>query len=137
MEISRLARNGTAKPVSRDQILRRKRAQGIIHYPCSADHEQDWQPYLVDPYSCYMCGHHYSSMSSSNSEDQETNTSLLGAPKVVITPLHIIIIDRLCHLAFGGRRHVKPSAATPTEIFLRVPLLKDTKHLQLPRAPCS
>ena len=21
---------------------------------CSADHEQDWQPYPVDPYSCYM-----------------------------------------------------------------------------------
>ena len=23
------------------------------HFPCSADHEQDWQPYTVDPYSCY------------------------------------------------------------------------------------
>ena len=22
-----------------------------------ADHEQDWQPYPVDPYSCYMCDH--------------------------------------------------------------------------------
>ena len=21
----------------------------------SRDHEQDWQPYPVDPYSCYMC----------------------------------------------------------------------------------
>ena len=28
--------------------------------PCSADHEQDWQPYAVDPYSCYMCYHTYS-----------------------------------------------------------------------------
>ena len=25
--------------------------QGNIHFPCSADHEQDWQPYPVDPYS--------------------------------------------------------------------------------------
>ena len=25
--------------------------QGEIHFPCSADHGQDWQPYLVDPYS--------------------------------------------------------------------------------------
>ena len=24
------------------------------HVPCLADHEQDWQPYLIDPYSCYM-----------------------------------------------------------------------------------
>ena len=54
MEMSRLTRDGTAEPVSRDQILRDARGQGNIHFPCSADHEQDWQPYPVDPYSCYM-----------------------------------------------------------------------------------
>ena len=27
---------------------------GKYQFPCSADHEQDWQPYPVDPYSCYM-----------------------------------------------------------------------------------
>ena len=26
-----------------------------INFPCSTDHEQDWQPYPVYPYSCYMC----------------------------------------------------------------------------------
>ena len=46
--------DGTAEPVSRDQILRRERGQKNIHFPCSADHEQDWQPYPVGPYSCYM-----------------------------------------------------------------------------------
>ena len=51
MEMSRLTRDGTAEPVSRDQILRHARGQGNIHFPCSADHEQDWQPYPVDPYS--------------------------------------------------------------------------------------
>ena len=35
MEMSRLARDGTAEPVSRDQILRRDRGQGNIHLPCS------------------------------------------------------------------------------------------------------
>ena len=45
VEMSRLARDGTAEPVSRDQILRRERGQGNIHFPCSPDHEQDWQPY--------------------------------------------------------------------------------------------
>ena len=49
----------TAEPVSQDQILRRERGQGNIHFPCSADHEQDWQPYPVDLYSCYMCDHTY------------------------------------------------------------------------------
>ena len=55
MEMSRLTRDGTANPVSRDQILRRERGQGKVHFPCLADHEQDWQPYPVDPHSCYMC----------------------------------------------------------------------------------
>ena len=48
----------TAKPVSRDQILRRERGQGNTDFPCSDDHEQNWQPYQVDPYSyCYMYEH--------------------------------------------------------------------------------
>ena len=57
--MSRLTRDGTAEPVSRGQILRRERGQGNIHFPCLADYEQDWQPYSVDPYSCYMCDHTY------------------------------------------------------------------------------
>ena len=55
--MSRLTRDGTAEPVSRDHILRRERGQGNINFPCSADHVQDWQPYPVDPYFCYMCDH--------------------------------------------------------------------------------
>ena len=47
-------RDGTAEPVSRYQILRRERGQGNIHFPCSAHHEQGWQPYQDDPYSCYV-----------------------------------------------------------------------------------
>ena len=44
------ARDETAEPVSRNLILRRERGQGNINLSCSADHEQDWQPYRVDPY---------------------------------------------------------------------------------------
>ena len=47
----------TAELVSRDQILRHVRGQGNIHFPCSADHEHDWQPYPVDPYSA-ICDDH-------------------------------------------------------------------------------
>ena len=57
--MSRLTRDGIAEPVSRDQILRHERGQGNIHFSCSADHVQDWQPYPVDPYSCDMCDHTY------------------------------------------------------------------------------
>ena len=58
--MSRLTQDGTAEPISRDQILRRVRGQGNIHFSRSANHEQDWQPYPpVDPYSCYMCDHTY------------------------------------------------------------------------------
>ena len=59
MEISRLTRDETAEPVSRDQILRHARGQGNINFPCSADHEQDWQPYPVDPYSAICDDHTY------------------------------------------------------------------------------
>ena len=59
MEMSRLARDETAEPVSRDQILRCERGQEIMHFPCSADYEQDWQPSPVDLYSCYICDHKY------------------------------------------------------------------------------
>ena len=36
--MSRLTREGTPEPVSRDQILRRERGQGNIHFPCSGNH---------------------------------------------------------------------------------------------------
>ena len=57
--MSRLTRGGTAEPVSRGQILRHARGQGNIHFHCSADHEQDWQPYPVDPYSAICDDHTY------------------------------------------------------------------------------
>ena len=62
--MSRLTRDGTAEPVWPD-LFRRERAQGNVNFPCSADHEQDWQPYLVDPYACYMCDHTYTFQCSS------------------------------------------------------------------------
>ena len=53
-------RDGMVEPVSRNQILRHVRGQGNIHFPCSAaDHEQDWQPYPVDPYSAICDDHTY------------------------------------------------------------------------------
>ena len=57
--MSRLTRGRTAEPFSRDQILRREQGQGKNNFPCSADHEQDWQPYPVDPYSAMIAIHAY------------------------------------------------------------------------------
>ena len=39
--MSGLTRDRAAESVSQDQILRLERGQGNIHFPCSADHEQD------------------------------------------------------------------------------------------------
>ena len=45
-------RDGTPETASRDQIIRRVWGQGDnIRFSCSADHDQDWQPYPVDQYS--------------------------------------------------------------------------------------
>ena len=49
--MSRLTRDGTAEPVSRDQVIRRELEAGDINFLCSADHEQDWQLNPVDIYS--------------------------------------------------------------------------------------
>ena len=57
--MSRLTRDGTAEPVLRDQSLGHLRGQGNTLSPCSADHEQDWQPYPVDPYSAICDDHTY------------------------------------------------------------------------------
>ena len=54
-----MTRDGTAKAVSRDQILRRERGQGKLHFPCSTDNEQDWKPYPVDQYSAESGDHTY------------------------------------------------------------------------------
>ena len=57
--MSRLTRDGTAERVSRDQIFRCERGQEKMYFPFSADHEQNWQPYPVYPYSAisddYAC----------------------------------------------------------------------------------
>ena len=55
--IMRLTWDGTAEPNSRDQTLRRQRGQGKSRFPCSADHEQDWQPYSVDAQSAERDDH--------------------------------------------------------------------------------
>ena len=74
--MSRLTRDGTAEPVSQDQILRRERGQGSIHLPCSVDPEQDWQPYPVDP-SLAICDeiHTYSSTRSSRVGNSRTGNA--------------------------------------------------------------
>ena len=62
---------------SRDQILRRERRQGKVMFLYLADHEQDWQPYPVDPYSAIVisCGYRYYTY---NYHEQELATSLVA-----------------------------------------------------------
>ena len=57
--ISRVTRDGTAEPNSRDQTLRRERGQEEFYFLCSADHERDWQPYPVDAQSAESDDHTY------------------------------------------------------------------------------
>ena len=97
--MSRLTRDGTAEPVSRDQIFRCERGQGDIHFPCSADHEQDWQPYPVDLYSCYnMCEDYdhtrhkyYNSTSSAVRAAGLQNSTLLYLQYSILYLVHIFV----------------------------------------------
>ena len=83
--MSRLTRDGTAKPVSRDQILRRVRGQGNIHFPCSADHEQDWQPYPVDPYSAESADHTYTTRDGTDESLARPKCLALPGPDTTTT----------------------------------------------------
>ena len=63
----KLTRDRTAEAVLRDQILRRERGQGNIHFPCSADHEvvgnrlintllyKGWDDYTYIVHTCCCC----------------------------------------------------------------------------------
>ena len=84
MKMRRLPRDGTAEPVSRDQILRRARGQGNVHFPSSADHEQDWQPYPVNPYSA-IC-------------DDHTFIQQGGEHKVLRAQVRFVQVERVCPL---------------------------------------
>ena len=44
---------GLSNPSHETKFLRRERGQGNIGFPWSGDDEQDWQPYPVDPDSCF------------------------------------------------------------------------------------
>ena len=56
-----LTRDGMVEPVSRDQILRRVRGEGNIHFSCSADHERAGLAtfYPAVPYSAKCDDHTY------------------------------------------------------------------------------
>ena len=56
---SGLRQDGTAEPVPRDQLCRRERGQGKHHFPLLSDHEHEWQPCLVHPYSPECADHAY------------------------------------------------------------------------------
>ena len=57
--MSGLTRDRTTEHVSRDQALKHEQEQGEVHFPCSADHGLDWQPYPVGPCSAESAGHTY------------------------------------------------------------------------------
>ena len=53
-DAGRDCRNRLARPDSQART-----GTGEYYFPCSADHEQDWQPYPVDPYSAICDDHTY------------------------------------------------------------------------------
>ena len=98
--MSRLTRDGTTEPVSQDQIIRHARGQCHIHFPCSADHEQDWQPYPVDPYSAIRDDYTY--IHTYIREDMLRVSSIVGPPIVnnpyiyiylALLPMHLRVIN--------------------------------------------
>ena len=56
--MSRLTRDGTAEPVSRDQILRRERGQGNVHFPVQLTTSRILATLPGWSILCYICDDH-------------------------------------------------------------------------------
>ena len=101
--MSRLTRDGTAEPVLRDQIFRHVRGQGNIIFPCSADHEQDWQPYPVDPCSAICDDHAYHTSHHFGFASTVSTVSALKQVRVTVKALSFFsessTVDLLSHRA--------------------------------------
>ena len=99
--MSRLTRNGTAGPVSRDQILRREqRGRGNFHFPCSADHVQDGQgnlTRLIHTLAIWMAIH------------AEQLSRGIEQRAILLIPL--LLLPPACH-----RRHYQESDARQVEL---------------------
>ena len=60
---------------------------GEYYFPCSADHEQDWQPYPVDPYSAICDDHTY------------IHALLASKKKTVVSVYHVPFVYRVPFIA--------------------------------------
>ena len=99
--MSRLTRDGTAEPNSRDQTLRRERGQGKSYFPCSADHEQDWQPYPVDAQCAESDDHTYTHIHNGSGEKR------IGGTEPAIDIVDLIQSDTRCNSKGDNTRGVE------------------------------
>ena len=80
--MSRLTRDGTAESISLEEILRRELRQENIHFPCSADHEQDWNLIrLIYTLLYVMTIHTYINTSSDLRFEEET---FVGGSRIIV-----------------------------------------------------
>ena len=119
--MSRLTQDGTAELVSRDQILRHVRGQENIHFLCSADHEQDWQPYPVDPYSATCDDHTYIPLVIRSADESTINTLVE----------HILLYMSILKITDFGRCSFRnPSTFTPSLLFNSDPSPEMITHME-------
>ena len=85
-----------------------ERGQGNIRFPCSADHEQDWQPYPVDLYSCYMCDHTYRHVNMLKFRASERETP---KPEKNVKPT--FPVENRVRRIFWGVRYIGVTPARP------------------------
>ena len=55
----------------------------IFIFPCSADHEEDWQPYRFDPYSCYVFDHTYIQYNTVHTDIDGFLPEILQSPRAL------------------------------------------------------
>ena len=105
------ARRDCRTRLARPNPQARARAGKYLFSLFAADHEQDWQPYPVDPYSCYiMCDHTCSTAAAAVDNKENWYRMLKNRNPTTITPLSV------CTLLLGcaSQTVVGNTAAWPT-----------------------
>ena len=85
-----LTRDRTAKPNSRDQILRRERGQGKFRFPCSPAHKQDCR---LIPNLLKVMEHTNTHVVSSNILNHKTYSRFVQLSTKINAALNIIYVD--------------------------------------------
>ena len=100
---------------------------GEYYFLCSADHEQDWHPYPVDPYSCYMCDH---TLLPTYEERWEHSSSELDVSLITVYSNNSIVFETCLTPSYYRIYHRINPRMNLAAVFREISLVHNTKKTE-------